>query len=93
MIAGFLNIALRFPMMKTNNNKVRRVMLQRATLSVDPDTKAILGAWRAFYGIPYGRCLDALVDYAKLKPDFRLPLKGKRKSLAQKEIKINLDSS
>ena len=79
--------------MKKTGDKTNRVMLQRATLSVDPDTKAILRAWRAFYGIPYGRCLDALVDYAKLKPDFRLPLAGKRKSLAQKEIKINLDPS
>jgi hypothetical protein len=83
----------RILIMKTNSNKTNRVMLQRATLSVHPDTKAILQIWRAFYGIPYGRCLDALVDYAKLKPDFRLPLAGKRKSLAQKEIKINLDSS
>jgi hypothetical protein len=69
------------------------MILQRAPLWVHHDTKAVLEIWRAFYGIPYGRCLDALVEYARLKPDFRLPLAGKRKSLAQKEIKINLDPS
>ena len=73
--------------------KTKRVILQRSTLWVNADTKAILQLWRACYGIPYGRCLDSLVEYARLKADFRLPLAGKRKSLAQKEIKINLDPS
>jgi len=71
----------RILIMKTNSNKTNRVMLQRATLSVHPDTKAILQAWRGFYGIPYGRCLDAMVAYIRSRPDFRIPLVGKRQSL------------
>ena len=59
----------------------KRVMLQRAPLFVEEDTKAILQAWRGFYGIPYGRCLDAMVAYIRTRPDFRIPLAGKRASL------------
>ncbi len=50
---------------------------------VKPSTLAILDSWRETYGIPYGRALDALVEFATFHPGFRLPLVGNRENITE----------
>jgi len=71
--------------MKTN--KTKRVLLNKSPIWVDPETAAILKVWRGFYGIPYGRSIDAMVAYIRSRPDFRIPMTGKRPSLIVYERK------
>lgn len=56
-----------------------RVRLTPRGPHVSPMTMATLNAWRTEYGTPYGRAIDAAVDYALNSPGFRLPLDGFRK--------------
>ena len=47
---------------------------------VKPSTLAILKGYKEYYGIPYGRALDALVEFATFHPGFRLPTVGARET-------------
>lgn len=57
-----------------------RVRLTPRGPHVAPLTLATLNAWRAEYGVPYGRAIDAAIDYALSSPAFRLPLDGYKKN-------------
>ena len=37
-----------------------------------------LGLFRSLYGVPFGRCLDAAMDFASTHRDFKLPTKGRK---------------
>ena len=62
----------------------KRVKLSNGPITVSPQLKACLYAWRAAYGLPLGRSLDALFAHAVQSKGaflFRLPLDGARESL------------
>jgi hypothetical protein len=80
----------------------KRVKLSNGPITVSPQLKACLYAWRAAYGLPLGRSLDALFAHAVQSKGaflFRLPLDGARESLKGaittkfKPIKEQPDSS
>jgi hypothetical protein len=48
---------------------IPRVRLQRCGPHVRGDTAAVLESWRVSYGVPVGRSIDALVDFARRHPD------------------------
>lgn len=45
---------------------------------VGRDVNVILKAWRATYGVPYGRSITAAMRFAASHPDFKLPIKTKK---------------
>lgn len=45
---------------------------------VDPATKLELELWRDFYGVPFGRAIDALLQHARNNPSFRIPARGRK---------------
>ena len=45
---------------------------------VDPSTKLELELWRDFYGVPFGRAIDALLQHARNNPSFRIPARGRK---------------
>ena len=47
--------------------------------TVSAKTNRILTVWRDVYSLPVGRIMDALMDFACERMDFRIPLKGKRR--------------
>ena len=47
---------------------------------VKPSTLAILKGYKEHYGIPWGRTIDALVEFATFHPGFRLPTVGARET-------------
>jgi hypothetical protein len=62
----------------------KRVKLSNGPVTVSPQLKACLYAWRAAYGLPLGRSLDALFAHAVQSKGaflFKLPLDGARESL------------
>ena len=59
-------------------------MLSKGAIYVSPQLKTCLNAWRASYGLPLGRSLDALFAHAVQSEGaflFKLPLDGVRPSL------------
>lgn len=58
-----------------------RVKLAAHRLLVAPITKQFLLGARSIHGFPVGRTLDRLVEFARSKPDFRMPLKWANKAL------------
>ena len=61
-----------------------RVVLSKGAIYVSPQLKTCLNAWRASYGLPLGRSLDALFAHAVQSEGaflFKLPLDGARPSL------------
>ena len=61
-----------------------RVVLSKGAIYVSPQLKTCLNSWRAAYGLPLGRSLDALFAHAVQSEGaflFRLPLDGVRPSL------------
>ena len=61
-----------------------RVVLSKGAIYVSPQLKTCLNAWRAVYGLPLGRSLDALFVHAVQSEGaflFKLPLDGARPSL------------
>lgn len=51
-----------------------------------------LKLWREVHGIPFGRAVDALYDYANGKSDFRIEIKRwnqTKKSVSNEEINTN----
>lgn len=57
-----------------------RVRLDRGEW-LDPETKRHLELWRDVYGLPIGRSIDALYQYAVKSPAFRLNLRYARPKL------------
>ena len=61
-----------------------RVVLSKGAIYVSPQLKTCLNSWRAAYGLPLGRSLDALFAHAVQSEGaflFKLPLDGARPSL------------
>jgi hypothetical protein len=61
-----------------------RVVLSKGAIYVSPQLKTCLNAWRASYGLPLGRSLDAMFSHCVSSEGaflFRLPLDGARPSL------------
>ena len=61
-----------------------RVVLSKGAIYVSPQLKTCLNSWRAAYGLPLGRSLDALFSFAVHSEGaflFKLPLDGARPSL------------
>ena len=58
--------------------------------TVSARTNRILTVWRDVYSLPVGRIMDALIDFAGGRMDFRIPLKGKRRrsALARRGVDI-----
>jgi hypothetical protein len=48
---------------------------------VRPQTKATIESWRHTYGVPYGRQIDAMVDFCLFHPGFKLPVDEARSNL------------
>jgi len=46
---------------------------------VGKDVNVILKAWRETWGVPYGRSITAAMRFAASHPDFKLPIKTKKK--------------
>ena len=67
--------------MKVNPSDMRVRLTPRGP-HVAPLTMATLNAWRAEYGVPYGRAIDACIDYCLAQPGFRLPLTGYKRNPA-----------
>ena len=40
--------------------------------------------WRDVYGVPLGHSLDAIIEYARNSPNFKLPVKNARNCLMAK---------
>lgn len=59
----------------------KRVKLASHRVLVSPTTKQFLLGARTIHGFPVGRTLDRLVEFARSKPDFRMPLKWANKAL------------
>ena len=56
-----------------------RVRLYSRGPFIRQDTQQMLSAWEMAYGLPVGRSIDALADFARQHPSlFRLPLTGAR---------------
>ena len=56
-----------------------RVRLYSRGPFIRQDTQQMLSAWEIAYGLPVGRSIDALADFARSHPSlFRLPLTGAR---------------
>ena len=68
---------------KTENGQPR-VRLLKCGPWVRKDVDETLRFWQAVHHVPIGRSIDALFDYVKDKPDFKIPRKGLLKG---KEIK------
>lgn len=50
-------------------NGIPRVRLQHSGPFVRQDTAAVLEGWRQTYGVPVGRAIDSLLDFARAHPD------------------------
>lgn len=61
---------------KTAQDGPRKKLLTRPYISATNFRK--LGLFRSLYGIPFGRCLDAAMDFASTHRDFKLPTKGRK---------------
>lgn len=60
------------PKLKTGpkpENGIARVRLQHCGPHVRQDTADTLEGWRAVYGLPVGRAIDSLLDFARSHPD------------------------
>jgi hypothetical protein len=69
-------------------NGVLRVRLQTCGPLVRAETAAVLDAWRDSYGVPIGRSIDALIDFAKAHPEKFIIKKPKLKN----ECKIDVEN-
>jgi hypothetical protein len=61
-----------------------RVVLSPGAIYVRKQVKTSLKAWRASYGLPMGRAVDAMFDFCMKSEGaflFKLPLDGARPSL------------
>jgi hypothetical protein len=61
-----------------------RVVLSPGAIYVKKQVKTSLKAWRASYGLPMGRAVDAMFDFCMKSEGaflFKLPLDGARPSL------------
>lgn len=47
--------------------------------TVSAKTNRTLTLWRDVYSLPVGRIMDALIDFAGGRMDFRIPLQGTRR--------------
>lgn len=60
----------------------KRLPLCKRGPKLAPRTIHHLDLWRNFYGLPYGRAIDCLMNFALDNPiTFRLSLKGAREAL------------
>lgn len=61
-----------------------RVVLSKGAIYVSPQLKTCLNSWRAAYGLPLGRAIDAMFSHCVSSEGaflFKLPLDGARPSL------------
>jgi hypothetical protein len=56
----------------------KRVPLWGHGPKVDPATKKEMEMWRDFYGVPFGRAIDAMLMHARSHAGFRIPTKGRK---------------
>lgn len=74
------------PKVKSLDLRVKRVRLSKAPIMVHARTAASLRAWRALYGLPLGRSIDALFQFSMERLEFKLPLTGARNSLKRATV-------
>jgi len=53
-----------------------RVRLLGCGPLVSHDTNKLLCFWRDVHGVPLGRAIDAMFDFVKENPSFRIPKRG-----------------
>jgi hypothetical protein len=55
---------------------IGRVRLLGCGPTVSKETDKTLRLWRDVYQVPIGRAIDAMLEYIKAHPDFKIPKKN-----------------
>jgi hypothetical protein len=75
-------------MPKLKKDQLPRVRLSSRGPHVSDETMRYLKLWRAAYGLPFGRSIDAAIQHACKDETFKLSLRGSRPSLKEERFTI-----